>query len=91
MTEYFGPQKYAIIINKDSNIPSEVLEKILMSVYHKTKEESLWLIDSITQQGYAKIADYIFEIADQKCDEMIYLSEINGYTINCTITETTEV
>ncbi len=88
--EVIPPKKYAVIIYDDDFTPIDFVERVLINIFNKQKDEAMNLIEYIQKSGKGQIGLYTYDIAMTKKIHADLLSKKNNHPLKITIEETKE-
>ncbi|NLM00379.1 MAG: ATP-dependent Clp protease adaptor ClpS [Treponema sp.] len=81
--DIFEPPQYQVIFLNDDFTTKEFVVHILMSIFHKNKQEAELLMETVHQKGSAVIGAYPYDIAATKAAMTISNARTNGFPLQC--------
>jgi ATP-dependent Clp protease adaptor protein ClpS len=81
------PKTYLVYILYDKYISWEFSMKILMNVFHKSREQAEAITDDILTDGEGLCGAYIFDIAETKAKTVEELAKKEGFSLWCLVEE----
>jgi len=81
------PKKYKVIMHNDDYTAMEFVVEVLTTIFRKSENEAVRLMQKIHIEGFAVCGVYTQEIAETKVEQTIELARENGYPLRCTMEE----
>jgi ATP-dependent Clp protease adaptor protein ClpS len=75
------PDKYDVIFLNDDVTTVEFVMKVLINIFHKTREQAQSITQHIHEKGKGVVGTYLYEIAEQKGIETTVLARDEGYPL----------
>ena len=75
------PDKYDVLFLNDEVTTVEFVTKVLINIFHKTKEQAQSITQHIHEKGKGIVGTYLYEIAEQKGIETTVLARDEGYPL----------
>lgn len=75
------PDKYDVIFLNDDVTTVEFVMKVLINIFHKTREQAHAITQHIHEKGKGVVGTYLYEIAEQKGIETTLLAREEGYPL----------
>ena len=75
------PDKYDVIFLNDDVTTVEFVMKVLINIFHKTREQAHFITQHIHEKGKGIVGTYLYEIAEQKGIETTLLAREEGYPL----------
>jgi ATP-dependent Clp protease adaptor protein ClpS len=79
------PPQYKVLLLNDDYTTMEFVVQVLMSVFHKSIEESTRIMLKIHHNGIGLCGIYPFEIAEVKVSTVHALAKERGFPLKCTM------
>jgi len=79
------PGQFDVILLNDDKTSMEFVILILMTIFHKSFEDANTLTRLIHELGHGVAGTYNLEIANQKRDDTISASRLNGFPLRCEV------
>jgi ATP-dependent Clp protease adaptor protein ClpS len=81
------PKMYLVYIFYDKHISWEFSVRILMSVFHKSREKAELITEDILTNGEGLCGAYMYEIAESKANIVEEQAKKEGFSLWCLIEE----
>ena len=76
------PGMYDVLFLNDDVTTVEFVISVLKQIFNKTQDEAIKITEAIHSNGQGIVGTYLFEIAEQKHQEAIYVARTNGHPLN---------
>lgn len=77
------PSRFNVVLYNDNVTTIEFVMEILMSIFHKSFDESSDLCMHIHENGKGIAGTYGLEVATQKREETILAARVHGFPLRC--------
>ncbi len=81
------PKKYKVILHNDDYTTMEFVVQVLVSVFHKSKEEAARIMLNVHQKGAGLCGVYAKEIAETKVAIVGEVAQQHEFPLRCTMEE----
>lgn len=81
------PGKYNVIFLNDDVTPMEWVIEVLVNIFKYSQENATELTLEVHNDGSAVVGTYSYEIAEQKCAEVITASRNHGFQLQVKVEE----
>ena len=75
------PDKYDVLFLNDEVTTVEFVMKVLINIFHKTKDQAVSITEHIHKKGKGVVGTYLYEIAEQKGIETTLLAREENYPL----------
>jgi ATP-dependent Clp protease adaptor protein ClpS len=79
------PDLYRVLLHNDDYTTMEFVVEILMTVFHKSIEESTRIMLNVHKKGIGICGVYTYEQAETKVDTVERLARANGFPLKCSM------
>ena len=79
------PNLFRVLLHNDDYTTMDFVVEILMTVFHKTIEESTRIMLNVHKKGIGVCGIYTYELAETKVDTVERLARANGFPLKCTM------
>lgn len=79
------PSMYRVLLHNDDYTTMDFVVEILMTVFHRTFEQSTQIMFNIHKSGTGLCGLYTFEVAETKVDAVHTLAQENRFPLKCTM------
>jgi len=79
------PPLYRVILHNDDYTTMEFVVEVLMTIFHKNRDEAEEIMWAVHEQGKAICGIYTFEIAQTKAEQVRILARRNAFPLLATI------
>ncbi len=79
------PPLYRVILHNDDYTTMEFVVEVLMTIFHKNRDEAEEIMWTVHEQGKAICGIYTFEIAQTKAEQVRILARRNAFPLLATI------
>ena len=83
----FEPTKYKVLLHNDDYTTMDFVVEILVTIFHKSIEESERIMFAIHKKGKAVCGVYTYEIAQTKAYQVKQLAKRSGFPLLATVEE----
>lgn len=79
------PSLYKVLLHNDNYTTMEFVVQVLMTVFHKSPEESTRIMLKVHREGVGLCGLYAYEIAETKVDTVHALARENSFPLKCSM------
>ncbi|WP_456457815.1 ATP-dependent Clp protease adaptor ClpS [Nitratifractor sp.] len=79
------PPLYRVILHNDDYTTMEFVVEVLMTIFHKNRDEAEEIMWTVHERGKAICGIYTFEIAQTKAEQVRILARRNAFPLLATI------
>lgn len=84
-TDHRHPDECRVLLLNDDFTTMEFVVSVLVSVFHKTLEESERIMLDVHRKGKGVVGIYSFDIATTKIQQVHQLARQRGFPLKCTM------
>jgi len=79
------PGMFNVVLYNDDSTTVEFVILILMNIFYKSFDEASKLTLTIHDEGKGIAGTYTHEVADQKCQETIFVARSHSFPLQCKV------
>ncbi|MBU1053553.1 MAG: ATP-dependent Clp protease adapter ClpS [Proteobacteria bacterium] len=79
------PSMYTILLHNDDYTTMDFVVEILMSIFHKSTEEAIYIMLNVHKKGVGICGMYAYEVAETKMNSVHSLARERGFPLRCSI------
>jgi ATP-dependent Clp protease adaptor protein ClpS len=81
------PKMYKVILHNDDYSTFDFVIDVLMTVFHKSKDEAVELTLKVDREGFAIVRIYPYDIAETKVSMVKFMAKEAGFPLLATMEE----
>jgi ATP-dependent Clp protease adaptor protein ClpS len=79
------PRRYKVLLLNDDYTTMEFVVEILMSVFHKSRDEAVHIMMSVHKNGTGLAGVYVKAVAEAKVQKVHDRAQERGFPLRCTM------
>ncbi|MDR2898366.1 MAG: ATP-dependent Clp protease adaptor ClpS [Spirochaetaceae bacterium] len=81
--EFQEPEQYRIILFNDDYTTKDFVVAVLTTIFHKSSEDAVILMEEVHRKGQAVVGVYIYDIAATRVEQVRAIARSNEFPLRC--------